>query len=110
MAEPTTNSKTVSWWGCEYKAENPPSKGKALGFVLLIIGGLFCFGLLAGALRGSFDHLTHLNVRSFVVIGGGGGIVLMVFGIVGLSQETCYKSLTCQCSPNNSTEIESKAS
>ena len=68
--------------------KNEPSKGKTIGFAIVIIlglGGLAVAGVgLGGYLQaGSLSSLGQVNSIIMMAAGGGGGIVFLIIGIVG---------------------------
>jgi hypothetical protein len=68
--------------------KNKPSKGKAIGFAIVVIlglGGLAVAGVgLGGYLQaGSLSSLGQVNSMIMMAAGGGGGIIFLIIGIVG---------------------------
>jgi hypothetical protein len=68
--------------------KNEPSKGRTIGFAIVIIlglGGLAMAGVgLSGYLQaGSLSSLGQVNSIIMMAAGGGGGIIFLVIGIVG---------------------------
>ena len=68
--------------------KNEPSKGKTIGFAIVIIlglGGLAVAGVgLGGYLQaGSLSSLGQVNSIIMMAAGGGGGIIFLIIGIIG---------------------------
>src|SRR6478609_8544613 len=68
--------------------KNEPSKGKTIGFAIVIILGLGGLALagegLGGYLQaGSLSSLGQVNSMIMMAAGGGGGMLFLIIGIVG---------------------------
>jgi hypothetical protein len=92
--------------------KNEPSKGKTIGFAIVIIlslGGLVVGGVgLGGYLQaGSLSSIGQVNSILMMAAFGGGGIVSMVIGIVG-SVKNCQRNSRQQNEENEGTEDGTK--
>jgi hypothetical protein len=88
--------------------KHKPSKGKTIGFAIVIILGLGCLAVagvgLGGYLQaGSFSSLGQIHSIIMMAAGGGGGIIFLIIGIVG-SVKSCRTSSHQQHNRNEGIE------